>query len=392
MRLGPTTSLGNTSTGVGVSVAAGAGFTAIVNFDSVIQPGVTNVAQQTYTSTPPAGFRVGTPSLLYDVTTSATFAGTIRVTLPFSPAMFHHPAEVRIFHLEGGIWVDRTLAVNAAGSITAATTSLSPFLILEPLDRAPVAVASDIAVSATAAAGTQVKLDGTHSTDADGDSLTYRWTGPFPEGGGTVTGASPTVTLPAGASKISLIVNDGEVDSPAVSLTATVADFQVNTANTSLTLKSGQSATVNLNVTSLYGAFANSVALSCANLPAGYTCRFSPGAVVPGAAGATITLTIGPATIANHHHTPLWPWTLTAAGLVLGGASTRRKKWLVLLLVGLALCATMIACGGGGMTSQTTTTTTTPPPVPSSTTVVTLSATSGSVTHSATLTLNIQQQ
>ena len=66
-------------------------------------------------------------------------------------------------------------------------------------------------------------LDGSASSDSDGDALKYVWTGPFPEGGGTVTGATPSVTLPLGTSVVSLVVNDGSVDSPPDTATVTVA-------------------------------------------------------------------------------------------------------------------------------------------------------------------------
>jgi hypothetical protein len=59
------------------------------------------------------------------------------------------------------------------------------------------------------ASGAAVQLDGRASSDADGDPLTYTWTGPF----GTATGPTPNVTLPPGTSTVTLTVSDGRLSS-----------------------------------------------------------------------------------------------------------------------------------------------------------------------------------
>ncbi len=107
---------------------------------------------------------------------------------------------------------------------TAALTSDGPQAIvlfdLNP-NRAPSAVAgSDFSVECAGPSGTQVTLDGTGSSDLDGDSLTYVWSGPF----GTAFGSRPTVTLPLGASTITLVVSDGQVESAPSTVMVTIRD------------------------------------------------------------------------------------------------------------------------------------------------------------------------
>jgi hypothetical protein len=76
--------------------------------------------------------------------------------------------------------------------------------------RNPVADAGeDQIVEQTYYQGADVTLDGSGSFDPDGDAITYAWTW----SGGSATGVSPTVSLPLGTTTVTLLVNDGILDS-----------------------------------------------------------------------------------------------------------------------------------------------------------------------------------
>jgi hypothetical protein len=75
------------------------------------------------------------------------------------------------------------------------------------MNHAPTAVADpDQSVVGDASCRAIVRLDGTQSSDPDGDPLAYTWTGSF----GTVAGSNPEVTLATGTQAITLIVGDGD--------------------------------------------------------------------------------------------------------------------------------------------------------------------------------------
>ncbi len=57
--------------------------------------------------------------------------------------------------------------------------------------------------------GADVTLDGSGSYDPDGDDITYLWTWD----GSSETGVSPVISLPLGDTTVTLVVNDGIVDS-----------------------------------------------------------------------------------------------------------------------------------------------------------------------------------
>jgi murein DD-endopeptidase MepM/ murein hydrolase activator NlpD len=72
----------------------------------------------------------------------------------------------------------------------------------------PVCDADGPYLAQCAGATTSVTLDGTGSSDPDGDPLGFTWTGPFV--GGTATGATPTVSFPGpGVFSVDLEVSDG---------------------------------------------------------------------------------------------------------------------------------------------------------------------------------------
>ena len=65
-----------------------------------------------------------------------------------------------------------------------------------------------------------VTLNGSGSSDPSGDPLTYSWMWD----GGSATGINPTIQLPIGTFTITLVVNDGTVDSDPDTVEITVID------------------------------------------------------------------------------------------------------------------------------------------------------------------------
>lgn len=103
------------------------------------------------------------------------------------------------------------------------------------VNTAPVAIAaaSSEVVECTAPSGTPVQLDGSGSSDADGDPLAYLWTNASGQTIGTT--ASPTVTLPVGTHVLTVRVTDpsGAFDTDEV--TVTVEDTQAPTVTLTAT-------------------------------------------------------------------------------------------------------------------------------------------------------------
>ncbi len=357
---------GNTVTGFDVAVQPVDSTTgaspAVLTFSNVTRGGTTTLSSSASGPALPSGFRSGTPAVFYNLATTAGYSGPISVALGFNGVSFHHPANLRLFHYENGAWVDRTVAVSTAGGYAIAlVTSLSPFALFEPLNQTPVAnPGPDRITGATGAQGAKVTLDGSASSDADHDTLTYRWTGPFPEGNGVVTGVNPAVTMPLGANRVTLVVNDSEADSAAVFQTITVTDFSMTAAAAGpTTISAGGSVSFNITASPQFGPFPAAVSLACLGLPQGAQCNFSPATVNAGGPAAVLTITTAPrmvgllAPIRHGNHAPLYALWMPLPAIALMGLGARRRSRkhaaLLMLLLLLGMMLLLVSCGGGSM-------------------------------------------
>jgi hypothetical protein len=103
-----------------------------LTFSQVTSSGTTSVAESGNGQPPPSGFKVGSPPTYFDISTSASFSGAIQVCIDYSAVSYGNAKNLRLFHLEGGTWVDRTSSNETDNHIICAgVTSLSPFAVFE---------------------------------------------------------------------------------------------------------------------------------------------------------------------------------------------------------------------------------------------------------------------
>jgi hypothetical protein len=145
-----------TGSGVGVNPVVtlpdGTSTTTVeMTFETVEAAGATNI---TTASTPTGGapgsapgFKIGTPPVYYDVTTTAEFSGFVTLCFSWQEGQFNNENNVKLFHFEVGAWKNVTTSLNtAANKVCGAVTSLSPFALFEssfagffaPVDNPPI--------------------------------------------------------------------------------------------------------------------------------------------------------------------------------------------------------------------------------------------------------------
>jgi hypothetical protein len=145
----------NTAVGTGVSVTPSVtnGVTGSVSlvFDNVVTAGETTATASSQGQPPPAGFKLTSPPVYYEIETTAEFTGNVRVCLAWTDGQVANENYVHIFHREGDQWVNITdpgSLDTASNRVCGTATSLSPFAMFEvkyqftgfyaPVDNPPV--------------------------------------------------------------------------------------------------------------------------------------------------------------------------------------------------------------------------------------------------------------
>jgi len=181
------------------------------------------------------------------------------------------------------------------------------------------------------------------------------------------------------------------------------ADFSLGVSPTSLTVTAGQTASFTVTATAMNGFNAPITDFVCSGEPLGSTCQFSKSSLSPvGGTTASLTVTLG--TNSNPYNPRGATGMMSSLGLLMpmAGAgvmgmvvveSRRRRKlqrrawwhWLTYAFGLLVLSATaFMATGCGGYNSSSGNGT------PRGTTTMMITATSGSITHSANVMLTVQ--
>ncbi|HTC41623.1 MAG TPA: Ig-like domain-containing protein, partial [Candidatus Acidoferrales bacterium] len=219
-----------------------------------------------------------------------------------------------------------------------------------------------------------------------------------------------TTSIPAGTQLIFALYSGDPNYATSIASTAEVVaaapDFSITFAPASVNISSpGASGSTTVTVTGSngYNGAINFSSASCSSgLPQETSCSFSPATVTgSGTTVLTVTTTAPSSLVPSSRHINFGGWRTTTgvirvmllcAALLGLAIQARRSRWkltgavlMFTLLIGIAACGGGGGGGGGGVT---------PPPTNPGTPlvnnqVITVTATSGSITHTFTFTLNV---
>ena len=398
---GPGTISGSTLTVTGAgTIVIAANQAASTNYSAaaqVTQSVVVNQASQTITFAPASPVTFGVAPIMLTATGGAS-GNPVTYTLVSGPATLN--GSVLTVTGAGSIVLSANQAGNA--NYTAASTASATIVVNKATPSvalvsslSPVLVQNAVTFTAT--------LSSSAGLPANGDTVTFL-DNTTPLGTGTVTAGVATFTttsLAIGTHPITAVfggdANFTTQTSPMVS--QVVDDFSLNISTsagsvTSATIVPGATATYLFTI-SPTGAttFPANVALSVSGLPVGATYTITPASIASGAGATSVTLTVtAPKQQAKMEHgngfgRGLAPVALALLLLPFSGRLRRSAKKLsrfaslaLLLLAAAGALAGLTGCGvGEGIFAQ-----------PQQSYTVTVTGTSGALSHSTTVTLTVQ--
>jgi parallel beta-helix repeat protein len=139
-----------------------------LKFDEVLEGGVTTLTTSGTGTPPPTGFKLGSPPIYFEITTTAIYEGYIKICIDYSGLTFSVPEEnIRLSHLEdkdedGKLeWNDVTDEDSPDiynKRICGTISSFSLFAIFEPIDYEPPKILNAIVTPFPAPIGTDITI------------------------------------------------------------------------------------------------------------------------------------------------------------------------------------------------------------------------------------------
>lgn len=106
-----------------------------LSFENVASDGSSQVAVSTIEPEPPTGFKLGEPPIYYDITTTATFSGRVRIKILYDESQFTDETSLRLmqWNQTTQAWQDVTADLDTTQNIIYGdVTSFSVFTVVEP--------------------------------------------------------------------------------------------------------------------------------------------------------------------------------------------------------------------------------------------------------------------
>ena len=319
-------------------------------------------------------------------------AGSCSISVTFTPTASGTRAGVLTVN-DDAQGAPHTIALSGSGMAIVASVALTPSslafseVVLGRTSAAQIATLTNVGAASVTISSVQVTGD---------FSQTNNCQGPLAVGSSCTLNVSFTPTATGSRTGV-LTVNDSATGSPhTVQLSGSGMDFGLTGSPQSTTVNRGANAVFTVTATPLGGTFSNQIQFTCSGPPTGSTCSASPASVTPGLAAASVSVTVttfsasSQAPVLASNGFPPHSYTVLLGGFTLSliflGFAGRKRKALAMFAIVPGLLMLVSCAGGTGIVSSGPKGTGTTP----GNYAITVTGTSGSLTHTTQFTLTVQ--